>query len=87
MNIETYFLQKVKFMEKLSNNQERQSFLANTINRNLIAEKLKAVQQDAELKAMRLEAELLSELINIMNMNDTDALTRLNRTMRLRKLA
>lgn len=74
-------------MKDLRNNQNRQNYLANAINRNLIVQKLKVVQQDAETKALRLEAELLSELISVLDKNDTETITRIYRRLRLNKLA
>ena len=74
-------------MKDLRNNQNRQNYLANAINRNLIVQKLKVVQQDAETKALRLEAELLSELISVLDKNDTETITRIYRRLRINKLA
>ena len=74
-------------MKDLRNNQNRQNYLANAIIRNLIVQKLKVVQQDAEAKALRLEAELLSELISVLDKNDTETITRIYRRLRINKLA
>lgn len=78
-------LQKNLAMKDLRNNQNRQNYLANAINRNLIVEKLKVVQQDAETKALRLEAELLSELISVIDKNDIETISRIYRRLRLNK--
>jgi hypothetical protein len=57
--------------------ENRQQFLQNAVNRNLLIQKLNAVKSEAEMKAMRSESELLEELIEVISKNDESAYFRL----------
>ncbi len=65
--------------------ENRQQFLQNAVNRNLLIQKLNAVKSDAEMKAMRSESELLEELIEVISRNDESAYSRLILKLRMRK--
>ena len=73
-------------MRDFSNLETRQQFLQNTINRNLLIKRLAEIKSDAETKAMKLESELLEELISIISTNDNDSLIRFKKKMLLRKM-
>jgi hypothetical protein len=73
-------------MRDFSNLETRQQFLQNTINRNLLIKRLVEIKSDAETKAMKLESELLEELISIISTNDNDSLIRFKKKMLLRKM-
>jgi hypothetical protein len=66
--------------------QNRQQFLQDAVNRNLLIQKLNAVKSDAEMKAMRSESALLEELIEVISSNDENAYSRLIMKLRMRKL-
>jgi hypothetical protein len=67
--------------------QNRQQFLQDAVNRNLLIQKLNAVKSDAEMKAMRPESALLEELIEVISSNDENAYSRLIMKLRMRKLS
>ena len=67
--------------------ENRQQFLQNAVNRNLLIQKLNAVKSEAEMKAMRSESELLEELIEVISKNDESAYFRLIMKLRMRKLS
>lgn len=73
-------------MRDFSNLETRQQFLQNTINRNLLVKKLAEIKSDAETKAMKLESELIDELISIISTNDNDSLVKFRQKMLLRKM-
>lgn len=77
---------KLNIMRDFSNLETRQQFLQNTINRNLLIKRLVEIKSDAETKAMKLESELLEELISIISTNDNDSLIRFKKKMLLRKM-
>ena len=77
---------KLNVMRDFSNLETRQQFLQNTINRNLLVKKLAEIKSDAETKAMKLESELIEELISTISSNDNESLVRFKKKMLLRKM-
>jgi len=73
-------------MRDFSNLETRQQFLQNTINRNLLVKKLAEIKSDSETKAMKLESELIEELISTISSNDNESLVRFKKKMLLRKM-
>ena len=66
--------------------EDRRKFLVDAVNRNILIERLITVKNDAEMKAMKDEAELIGDLIDCIRQNDEQVNIRLRRKMRLKKL-
>jgi hypothetical protein len=66
--------------------EDRRKFLVDAVHRNIIIERLEAVKSDAEMRAMRDEAQLIEELIDCFRKNDEIVHLRLRRKLRLKKL-
>jgi len=87
MNIDNRISIKLLDMKDYREPENRQQFLQNAVNKNLLIQKLKAIKSDAETKAMRSESELLQELIEVISKNDESAYSRLALKLRMRKLS
>lgn len=74
-------------MKDFRNPENRQQFLQNAVNRNVLVQKLSALKSEAETKAMRAESKLIEELISVINSNDEALYTRLMRKYFFKKVA
>ncbi len=74
-------------MKDFRNLENRQQFLQNAVNRNLLVQKLSAIKSDAESKALQAESKLLEELIAVINSNDDALYSRLMRKYFLKRIA
>jgi hypothetical protein len=73
-------------MKDLRDPQIRQKFLQDSINRNLMIEKLKKVQTETFVNRLIGDAKLLGSLIEFFENSDEAEYTRLTRKFKLRKL-
>jgi len=86
MNIGVWLLLNLCVMKDFRNFDNRQQFLQNAVNRNLLIQKLSLLKSETEMKAMRSEAKLIEELIAVINSNDEACHTRLMRKFLLKRM-
>lgn len=87
MDIETVKQQNLCAMKDFRNPENRQQYLQNAVNRNLLVQKLSAIKNEAEAKALQTESKLLEELIAVINSNDEALYSRLMRKYFLKRIA
>jgi hypothetical protein len=66
--------------------KDRQIFLQNAVNRNLLVRKLETLKIEAEVKALKDESELIEELIQVINIQNVDTSARLKRKLMLKSI-
>ncbi len=64
--------------------KDKQKFLQNAVNRNLLVRKLENLKSEAEFKALKEESELIEELIKVINVHSTEASSKLKRKLMIK---